>query len=164
MAQELTQERLKELLSYDPETGVFTWLIKRGSTPEGSIAGNKHASGYVYIGHKKKLFAAHRLAWFYVHGVWPVIIDHRDRVRSNNRLSNLRNVKSDQENMENLGKRVTNTTGFMGVTRSGLLAKPFKAQIVRRGQHHHLGVFVTAEEASTAYEEARVRLNTSVII
>ena len=73
----LTQERLKELLHYDPETGVFTWLESAGKKMNGRIAGTHASKNYISIGVSHKRYLAHRLAWLYVYGKFPDgILDH----------------------------------------------------------------------------------------
>ena len=112
----LTQERLKELLHYNPETGLFTWRMRRGGTArKGSIAGGIEPSGYLKICIENKIYRSHRLAWLYVHGYFPEHeIDHRDRDRSNNKINNLREA-SHQCNSLNHSKRCDNLSGVTGV-------------------------------------------------
>ena len=110
----LTQDRLKELLHYDPETGVFTRRVSAGGKKAGSIAGADHNMGYRQISIGGKLYLAHRLAWLYVHGEWPgVCIDHINQVKNDNRIANLRDVPwgVNQENRT----RKANKSGIAGV-------------------------------------------------
>jgi HNH endonuclease len=88
----ITRTRLKEFLHYDPETGVFTWLVKPcRNILAGSIAGNVMNEGYVMVKIDRKNYKAHRLAWLYVHGTFPPDqLDHINRGRADNRLCNLR--------------------------------------------------------------------------
>jgi len=89
---QISFELLIELLNYNPNTGIFTWLKTLGSIAiENSIAGNITNDGYVYITIKKKNYYAHRLAWFYMTGNWPNIIDHDDQDKANNKWNNLNN-------------------------------------------------------------------------
>ena len=88
----LTPERLRELLHYDPESGFFTWLPyvgKRGRINAGDRAGCE--TGHkIYIGIDGGIYRAHRLAWLYVHGEWPsLVIDHIDGNPHNNNIKNL---------------------------------------------------------------------------
>jgi hypothetical protein len=87
----LAAERLRERLRYDGGTGVFTRRVGSGHARAGEIAGSVHSTGYVRIGIDGGKYTAHRLAWLYVHGVWPSDqIDHINRNRSDNRIANLR--------------------------------------------------------------------------
>lgn len=90
---ELTHEELTRILSYNKETGIFTWREKTCKCVViGKIAGNRNkVSDYIEIKIRGKQYKAHRLAWFYVHGVWPEnLIDHKDTIRHHNWISNLR--------------------------------------------------------------------------
>lgn len=88
----LTAEKLRHILHYDPETGVFTWMVSpRRRTKVGDEAGNRDYHGYVNITHEGTRYRAHRLAWLYMTGEWPAdLVDHKDQNRSNNRWLNLR--------------------------------------------------------------------------
>ena len=89
----LTQSRLKELLYYDPYSGIFTWKISSGNMPAGSAAGCLSPEGYIRITIAGKKYKAHRLAWFYVYGYFPENqVVHLNGARDDNRISNLREV------------------------------------------------------------------------
>ncbi len=154
----LSQERLKELLDYDSETGVFTNKVNRGRVRAGDIAGATQAVGYVIIGVDGTRYYAHRLAWLYEHGCWPAeFIDHKDGDKTNNRISNIREASAGQ-NLENMCEaKVNNLSGLMGVSRhvSGL----FFSRISVDKQKRHLGYFKTAEEAHSAYLKAKLELH-----
>jgi hypothetical protein len=111
----LTQERLKELLDYNPDTGVFTRKVRQsGNAKEGAIAGS-NTTGYIRIGVDGPEYAAHRLAFLWMEGYFPENeVDHIDRNPSNNRWNNLREV-SHQCNVRNVGIRKDNTSGIPGV-------------------------------------------------
>jgi hypothetical protein len=112
----LTVERLKELLHYDPETGVFTRKLLRGAKRAGAIAGSANWKGYICIHINGRNYRAHRLAWLYVTGNWPYAqIDHVDRDKANNKFANLREA-TNKQNHENLDRRrKDNTSGHRGV-------------------------------------------------
>ncbi len=116
----LTQERLRALLHYDPETGAFTWRVVWGSgvarRQPGDRAGFANGDGQIRIGIDGKQHCAHRLAWLYMTGEWPKgLVDHKDLDRSNNRWSNLRAATKSQ-NTANSGLHVNNTSGLKGVS------------------------------------------------
>ena len=156
----LTQGRLKELLSYDPETGVFIRKIAASNRVHvGAIAGTISGGGYVYICVDGHSYRAHRLAWLYTYGTFPPDkLDHEDRNRSNNCISNLRPA-TQKQNCENKGHSVNNTSGFRGVSWHKATSK-WSAQIKHNYNRIHLGLFDTAEDASAAYEAAANELFT----
>jgi hypothetical protein len=93
----MTQELLKSILHYDKDTGVFTWKIQSNSNNKiGDIAGTKKQSGYMSITYKGKLYSSHRLAFLYEHGYLPKIIDHINRIKTDNRIENLREATHSQ--------------------------------------------------------------------
>jgi hypothetical protein len=151
----LTQERLKELLSYDPETGVFTWVSKPSSkTMIGSVAGTvRKNSGYVTIIIGRIHYFAHRLAWLYTHGAWPKNqIDHINCNPNDNRIANLRESNQSQ-NKANDRIRSNNTSGFKGVSWSAERRK-WQSHIMVNYRSKHLGCYHTREEAHAAYVKA----------
>lgn len=152
---ELTQTRLKELVHYDPSTGVFTWLVNSGRRRAGAVAGTL-SDGYLVAHIDGKLRSLHRLVWLYMFGLWPAeLIDHRDGVRNNNRLSNLREATY-SGNAQNQKQASRNTSGVIGVTR---YRGKWRAQISVDGQYRGLGKFSTIGDASTAYLEAKKKLH-----
>jgi len=147
----LDSKRLKEILDYNPETGIFTWRKNRKSTKIGIVAGSKRADGYIRIMVDKKSFLAHRLAWLHTHGEWPKnIIDHKNSIRHDNRLSNLRDVTQ----FINLQNKKTpyshNKSGHLGVSWNKTMNK-WQAQICANRTLHHLGYFDSKEKASEEY-------------
>jgi len=157
----LTAERLRELLHYDPETGEFTWRANRGGgVKAGDIAGTISTSkGYrnIWIGGNYK---AHRLAWLYVHGVWPEAqIDHINQNKADNRMENLRLV-THAENMQNRPCQRNNVSGFKGVAPCRRTGR-WQALICSNNKQIHLGLFATPEMAHAAYCAAAARLHTA---
>jgi len=139
--------RVKEFLSYNPETGVFTWKVNLRAVNAGDVAGTKDKDGYQVIFFKGKCFKAHRLAWFFVYNEMPKdTIDHINRVRDDNRIQNLR-VISQLEQMHNLGMNKKNRSGFTGVYWYTDRSK-WVAQVVYKGEVHYVGMFDDAKEAS----------------
>ena len=150
----LTAERVREILNYDPLTGIFTWLIKPSTHVfPGDTAGCKRSDGYRLVRAEGHLYRAHRLAWLYVHGVWPPgEIDHINRDPSDNRLKNLREANRPQ-NMHNTVIKSSNKTGFIGVSRN-VARRNFQVHVRREGKHIFLGHFDSAEDASAVYQRA----------
>lgn len=140
-------ERLKELLDYDSATGNFLWNVDRkGTAKKGTTAGARRSHGYRQIMVDGKMYAAHRLAWFYVHGHWPKHqIDHINHVRDDNRIENLRCATS-QQNNQNRSLNCNNTSGVSGVYwfKAG---KKWHASIRNNKRAVHLGYFNSKEEA-----------------
>lgn len=151
----LTQERLKELLSYDPETGVFVWAKPTSNRMKiDGVAGSNHHSGYRQISIDKTLFRSHRLAWLYMAGTFPPEqIDHINMDKADNRFANLRAV-TQSENQHNARLKITNTSGYKGISyhKSN---KKWIAEIKSNNVRKHLGYFSTPEEASVAYLAAQ---------
>lgn len=152
----ITLDELKHSLNYDPETGFFWWKSSGSGRNLTKPAGAIDMTGYVHIGFKDMLsgkvrrYKAHRLAFLYVHGRWPVEMDHINGNRSDNRIANLREVTHVQ-NMQNREKLPTNTSGFKGVNRH---EGRWVARILVNKKRVHLGRFDTPEEAYQAYLQA----------
>jgi hypothetical protein len=152
----LTAERLREVLDYNSETGAFTWIIQtaRKQTKIGDVAGGLHKStGYWQICIDYHVYRAHRLAWLYMTGAWPMNqIDHINFNRIDNRFDNLREATNSQ-NQGNRGIQKNNTSGFKGV-RWNISAKKWRSQIYINNKHIYLGGFDSINDAVTAYERA----------
>lgn len=149
----VTQSELQALFNYDPESGHFQWIVSRRGRNLNRPAGTVDAAdGYCRIRIGGRPYAAHRLAWLYVHGEWPSsVIDHIDGDRSNNRLANLRPATLQQNQFNRRVKR-TSSTGSKGVSldrRSGR----FQVAIKIGGVKRWVGYFDTVEEGSAAYNE-----------
>jgi hypothetical protein len=150
---ELTPERLREVLSYDPETGVFTWKVRSSNRISiGDAASCKNDAGYILIRIDGQLHRAHRLAWLYVHGVWPESeIDHRNGVRSDNWISNLREATRKQ-NAQNLGL-TSKHPGVYWATDKEL----WRVRIMTNGRRVHVGYFEDLGAAIEARGKAKER-------
>lgn len=153
----LTAETLRSILTYDENTGEFTRCVQNGPFKKGSIAGTKLNTGYISIRVRGTYFQAHRLAWLYAYGTWPTgYIDHINHDKSDNRLTNLRDV-SWSVNLHNLkSAKVSNQARLLGVS-------PYKnrwiAQIQKDKKKIHIGVYATPEEAHIAYMNKKQELN-----
>lgn len=114
---DITVEFLTSEFSYNPDTGEFKRLKARGKWKANEIAGSvSKSTGYITLSIRKKLYLAHRLAWLYMYGAWPLhTIDHINGCKTDNRISNLRDVEH-CENMRNRGAQSNNTSGASGVT------------------------------------------------
>ena len=147
---------MQKLLAYNLETGVFTWLQNRSrGVKTGDVAGSKMADGYTQIRINGKHFLAHRLAWFYAYGAWPdKHIDHINRNKSDNRLSNLRQATPSQ-NAQNRSVNARSSTGLKGVT-FHKRDKKYQAAITLNGCVKHLGYFDDGESAHAAYVSASI--------
>lgn len=147
--------RLRELLSYSPETGGLFWLIDRGPRARvGQRAGSLSAQGYCVVGvdGHHNLFA-HRIAWAIYHGSWPAgEVDHINGDRTDNRISNLRDVATHQNHQNMRKARRDNKTGLLGVS---MCKGRYRAQIQADGKKRWLGEFDTPEAAHAAYISAK---------
>jgi hypothetical protein len=146
---------LKRLLHYDPDTGIFRWLVSPSrSVPAGAIAGWENEEGYRRIKVGERAYPAGALAWLYMTGEYPPEeVDHRDLNPSNNRWPNLR--CSDRSG-NNANRRVmkSNLLGAKGVRSLHGKVERFAARIWANGYSHHLGVFATQAAAQSAYDAA----------
>lgn len=149
----LTADRLRELLSYDPATGQFTRLVTTSArSVKGTVAGGPDSHGYWRISVDHRRYLAHRLAWFYAHGEWPEEIDHINRVRTDNRLENLRPADT-FTNKRNTPAYKSNRVGFKGVSWH-VCSKKWRSRIRIDGREVNLGLYDTPVEANAAYERA----------
>lgn len=158
----LTRQELNRLLDYDLKTGLFKWRARASSRrPAGSVAGFTLKSGYVLIGVNQRHYLAHRLAWFYVTGEWPIgTIDHRDRNKGHNAFHNLREATGFEQN-GNTPKRHGSRSGFRGVywiDNGRNLTRRWAARIQRNGVVTYLGYFHCPREAAKAREAAAMKL------
>ena len=151
---ELTAEYLRSILHYDPATGIFTRKVRTSRNVKvGDIVGSQNGDGYLQISVRSRRHKAHRLAWLYVYGAWPTDqIDHINRIRTDNRISNLREV-TNKQNMQNASKRSDNTSGHPGVSWYKQKSK-WQAKIKHNQKLIHLGSFTTIEEALSARKAA----------
>jgi len=155
----LTQGELKNLLSYDPMTGDFTWLVKRGSVNIGDIAGTEtwgvnNLRKYIQISINNRLYKAHRLAYLYMTGKLPkYTVDHDNGNSLDNSWVNLNDVPQ-AVNVKNQKLANTNTSGYTGINQ--LSSGRWRARINIKGVTTHLGTFSTLTLAITARQTANV--------
>ena len=149
----IDRSEFMKFLSYDPQTGLFHWLVDRtAGTKAGDVAGCKHSDGGIVITLFSKQYKAGRLAWFFMFGEWA-LIDHKDTVRDNNRADNLRKA-TQQQNSQNRRR----TGKFLKGVKCNALGRTFSASITQNGKNKHLGNFKTETAAHDAYATAAKRL------
>ena len=138
----LTQDQVKSAFRYDPSTGILRWRIKRQGVYKGRKCNSLDADGYYRVKFNGRSYRVHRLIWLYVYGYLPeYIIDHRDQIKTNNRIENLREV-SHYCSSQNRDTFKNNTSGIKGI--SWIKAeKKWKVTIAST----HGGYFKTFDEA-----------------
>lgn len=152
----ITHAELLDLVRYDAETGQFSPRVHRPGI-RSEILGHRESNGYIRICIGYRRFQAHRLAWFYVTGVWPVgQIDHKDLNPSNNSFANLR-LADPSSNSANKSLFRNNTSGFKGVSLIKSSGR-WQASIRFNGRLKYLGSYLTPEEAHGAYAAEARRL------
>lgn len=152
----ITQERLKELLDYNPDTGVFTWRISRGSSKKGDIAGSRNSKGYWRIQLLGKEYLGHRLAFIWMTGSCPDRVDHKNRIYDDLRWSNLRPATNSQ-NQANKEKNPDNTSGYKNVYwRED--RKRWIVVVQKDGQKYRNGSYECIQDAITAANDLRKNL------
>lgn len=158
MKSNLTNERLKELVSYDKETGNFFRLVAVANIKTGLVIAKPAKNGYVRMHIDGHLYYLHRLAWFYENNEWPVAIDHIDGNKINNKLCNLR-AATCGENLQNISTKTKAISGFKGAYFHPK-AKNWQAKIMLNGKTKSLGYYKTPEEAHEAYIDGKKKLHT----
>lgn len=149
----ISQEELKELIIYDPLTGLF-YRKNNPTVPIGSL----HTKGYWKVSVKNKLYYAHRLAWFYVYGYFPKNqIDHINLNKLDNRIANLREC-TNAENSQNKRALKNSTSKYVGVSWDKF-SKKWKSEICLNGKRMTLGRYATELEAFDAYCKAKRKLH-----
>jgi hypothetical protein len=153
----LTQARLHEVLRYDPLTGLFTRVAPLKGRRVGTVAGCVNSNGYVQLAVDGSLYLAHRLAWFYIHGVWPADdLDHKDTIRHHNWIKNLRVANSFQNAQNQRRAKRGSRSGLLGVSWSD---GRWHANIKADGISYVLGSFSDKYEAHAVYLSAKIVLH-----
>lgn len=156
----ITAKRLREVLDYDPDTGIFTALIARGKIKPGDILGfpGGFKSKYLIAHIDGRKYLLQRLAWLYKTGEWPKEeVDHMDRTETNNRWENLREATRSQ-NAANRGHQTNNTSGHIGVSWHKKSQK-WQAYIKHGGVEVYLGSFESIDDAVERRRKAAIELH-----
>lgn len=157
----ITQDRLRELLHYEPETGLFHWKPnnKPGWSQNLTREAGFNSTGYRRIKLDKKSYLAHRLVFLWIDGNFPDgHVDHIDGNKHNNRPGNLRIVSRGGENVMNVPLKSNNTSGHKGVFWKKQ-SQRWQVAVGANGKQHHIGYFKDKEEAIAASIEARNRFH-----
>jgi hypothetical protein len=156
----ISQAQLKSILFYDADSGLFTRLTNRGRFKAGTVCGSvNNRDGYLRIAINGKMYLAHRLAMLFMNGEFPSFdTDHINRIRTDNRFSNLREATRSQ-NMQNQERALSNgKSGFLGVTKHKPSGK-WLAQIRVNGKHKTVGKYDNIEDAHSAYLAAKIEIH-----
>jgi hypothetical protein len=149
---------LREILSYNSETGEFVWMKRTSrNTHVGDVAGCVWKTGYRIIAIGKNRYMAHRIAWFMFYGSWPKItIDHIDGNKLNNRIANLRDATYSMNSQNRKSATMLSKTGVLGVVESN---GKFRVHLGVNGKVLYFGAHETKEKAHSVYLEAKRRLH-----
>jgi len=166
----VTVERLREMLAYDPLTGVLTWRVDASQVSSGTAAGYVREDGYVEVGVDGHPYRGHRIAWALHHGAWPEgLLDHRNGVRHDNRIANLRPTTRSLNLQNQHSPRSNNASGYLGVSParrcslSGVVLS-WRATIKVDGRFIQIGTFKSPEEAYAAYLKTKRQLHPACTI
>jgi hypothetical protein len=155
-----TQDRLKELLLYDENTGILRWKKKRkGVKEDGMIAGCPTHDGYLKVSIDGTQYKAHHVIWCYVTGEWPVLIDHKDTIGMHNFLENLRKTTPAGNAQNTKSKKTISSPSRLKGAYLDKRRDRWHSRIIANGQLKILGYFSTAEEAHLAYVAAAKNLH-----
>lgn len=152
----ITQAELKQVLHYNPNTGIFVWLVSpRNNIPAGTIAGWENWYKYRTITIHNEKYREHRLAYLYMTGAIPKIVNHKDHVMDNNKWSNLRGVDG-KKKQQNQKIYKNNKSGITGVTWRSNRNK-WIAMIVVTKKKIYLGCFENKKDAIKARKKAEIK-------
>ncbi|RWO22811.1 HNH endonuclease [Mesorhizobium sp.] len=154
----ITAEYVRSRIDYDPETGILTWKARPVRNPidkmwntrfAGTTIRHTQTSGYIQFKLDGKNYLGQHIAWVIAHGVWPAhLVDHENRIRDDNRLSNLRDATRSQNN-SNTKPYSNNTLGFRGAWQNG---KRWAVRISSQGKRIYCGTYDSKEDAARAYD------------
>ena len=150
----ITRKELKNILHYDKKTGIFTSKVALGSIKKNQIMGCVNKRGYILIGINKKTYRSHLLAWPYSYGEYPTRLDHKNHIKTDNRIDNLRKV-TQQENCKNQAKPKNNTSDVVGVHWIEK-NKRWRAYISIDKKRKYLGCYASFSDAVDARKDAEI--------
>jgi hypothetical protein len=153
----ISHSALLRLINYDSATGVFTALVQRGCVPAGKVIGSVGNHGYIQFGIEGRMYLGQRVAFFYMTGRWPIEVDHKNRVKTDNRWKNLREASKSQ-NSFNKPAMSRSKSGIKGVSWNSRRRKWY-AFIHDGRKQHYLGSFDDQTEAQSAYADAALKLH-----
>lgn len=148
----LDQSRVRYLFDYDERSGQLVRRISKANQVAGSVVGSVNARGHLNVSVDGAMWSVHQVVFVWHHGWLPVEIDHENRIKTDNRIENLRPATSTQ-NKGNIGLLGSNRSGFRGVSLNRRSMK-WHAQIKVLGKQTYLGRFDTPEEAAVTYNHA----------
>ena len=157
----LTQKDLQEVIDYNNKTGVFQWKKKRRGVVTGKSLGTDNGFGYLRITVLGRSYYAHRLAWFYVFGEWADTIDHINGIKSDNRIENLRNCSTSENNQNITKPKKNNVSQMLGVSWHKK-AKKWQAHVCIYKERKYLGLFNNVTDAHKAYLIAKEEIYVSL--
>lgn len=155
-----SQDKLRSLFFYTPETGELKWRIRiPNKAGLYESVGHKDVTGYLATRIKGKMFRVHRLIWMLHNGEDPGLlhVDHINGIKDDNRIQNLR-LANQSQNGCNCKMRSHNTSGVRGVSWMPK-RKQWQTYINHGGKRFALGCFKDFDEAVKIVTEARTRLH-----
>lgn len=155
----ISQKRLKELFTYNAQTGHLYWRVSNSNAIKvGQRAGHKRPDGYVVVYADGISYREHRLIWLWHTGSFPKnFIDHKNGIRDFNKIENLREATKSQ-NSQNAARQRNNTSGYTGVVWNARQER-WIARVKVNGEVHHFGTHATPEDAHAAYLAGKARLH-----
>lgn len=150
----LIQERVHHLFTLNPLDGRLIRRFKRGLAEEGTSSLASDRDGYLIIGIDGKQYRAHRVVWLHHYGQFPDgCLDHVNRIRTDNRIENLREVSKSQSR-QNIGISKSNKSGIKGIWEHTTMKGKWCASIGYKGKNVYLGIFTSIDDAALAYKKA----------